>query len=318
MRSRRVLVFIVFALGVVLFAPSAGEAQINAQVSLAFPVRQSHVCGGKCTPFTAPIMTVFDHYMQVAYECSGGGYQTVTAFTGETANVLYPGFKEGSGKCKGLLDAYTNPDVTTFLDGYNYPGGGVLYYDGHPGIDFKFPFATPIFPMVNGCVTYLQGAEGIPLGSRGHVMAIIPSPTEPAGGCQSLVNPTNSTVIYMHLSSYYDPTTGAVMRCTSNDPKGTECNAGEDIVACPTCAQQYQWVSTSTTTPIGYTGNFASNVWGGVPAHLHVEIDVDVNGSPIAVDPYGWCGPQADPYIAFTGVTNVTLWNNFVLTCPGQ
>jgi hypothetical protein len=299
---------------------SDGFEPIKA-ISLVFPVKQNTLtCGGACTPQNAQIITVFDHEMQVAYECTAGegGYGGVTAFTGETATVKYSGFKSGAGKCLGLLFAYTNPDIESFLEGYNYSGAGVLYYDGHPGIDYNFAFGTPLYAAINGCVTYLAGAEGITLPERGHVMAIIPQPTKPAGGCQNAVNQSGYQVVYMHLSSYYDSTSGQVMRCTSSDPKGTECNAGEDIIACPTCAQQYQWVSTKTASPIGYTGNFSSNLWGGVPAHLHFEVDEIVGKSPVAVDPYGWCGPQSDPYTALTGLTNFTLWSNFTLTCPNK
>jgi hypothetical protein len=304
-----------------------GQSDSNASepattaISLVFPVKQNTLtCGGVCTPQSAQIMTVFDHEMQVAYECTAGegGYGSVTAFTGESASVKYSGFKSGAGKCNGLLFAYTNPDIANFLDGYNYVGAGVLYYDGHPGIDYTFAFGTALYPAINGCVTYLVGADGIPLGSRGHVMAIIPQPTPPVGGCATAVNTSGYQVVYMHLASYYDATTGQVLRCTSSDPKGTECNAGEDIIACPTCAQQNQWVSTTRTSPIGYTGNFSDDLWGGVPAHLHFEVDQFVEKSPVAVDPYGWCGPQSDPYTALTGLVNVTLWNKFLLTCPDK
>lgn len=303
-----------------ILGTALAHSQTPGTLSLTFPVKQNSVCGGTCSPLNAPIMTVFDHEMQVAYECTTGegGYGSVTAFTGESGTVKYSGFKNGGGKCKGLLFAYTNPDIATFLEGYNYPEAGVLYYDGHPGIDYTFPFGTPIYPAISGCVTYLYSPEGIVDGARGNVLAIIPAPTRPAGGCQSVVNNSGYEVVYMHLSSYYDPTSGTVMRCTSSDPKGTECNAGEDIVACPMCAQQNQWVAATRTTPIGYTGNFASGVWGGVPAHLHFEVDNITGKTPLAVDPYGWCGPQADPYTAFTGLTNSTLWSNFVLTCPAQ
>jgi len=320
-RSALGLAAILVLLGAV--TPAHGQAisdgsQPATQLSLVFPVKQNTLCKGTCTPANAPIMTVFDHEMQVAYECTAGegGYGSVTAFTGESGTVKYSGFKSGAGKCNGLLFAYTNPEITNFLEGYNYDNGGVLYYDGHPGIDYSFAFGTPLYAAVNGCVTYLDGADGIPLGSRGHVLAIVPQPTKPTGGCANVVNTSGYRVIYMHLSSYYDSTNGAVMRCTSSDPKGTECNAGEDIIACPTCAQQNQWVSTKTASPIGYTGNFSDDVWGGVPAHLHFEVDNVVGSSPVAVDPYGWCGPQSDPYTALTGLTNVTLWSGFTLACP--
>jgi hypothetical protein len=313
--------FLIAMIAVIFVASMAsGQADSNAALSLVFPVRQNTVCGGICTPANAPIMTVFDHEMQVAYECTAGvgGYGSATAFTAESGTVKYPGFKSGAGKCNGLLFAYTNPNIATFLKGYNYAGAGVLFYDGHPGIDYIFPFGTALYAAVNGCVTYLDGAEGISLGSRGHVLAIVPVATPPKGGCATVVNKTGYRVVYMHLASYYDATSGQVMRCTSSDSKGTECNAGQDIVACPSCAQQNQWVSVQRSSPIGYTGNFSDNVWGGVPAHLHFEVDNVVGSSPIALDPYGWCGPQSDPYTALTGLTNVTLWSNFTLTCPAE
>jgi hypothetical protein len=57
-------------------------------LSLSFPVKQdstgSGVCGAApCTPYTAPINTVFDHQMHIAYECSAGvgGYGTILPFT---------------------------------------------------------------------------------------------------------------------------------------------------------------------------------------------------------------------------------------------
>ena len=336
MRSIRSVAYPTLYLAVivaVMFVTSLTQAQAQPQagsdeyepatkpISLVFPVKQNTLtCGGVCTPQNAQIITVFDHQMQVAYECTAGegGYGGVAAFTGETAMVKYSGFKSGAGKCKGLLFAYTNPEITNFLQGYNYAGAGVLYYDGHPGIDFNFAFGTPLYPAINGCVTYQVGAEGIPTGGPGHVLAIVPVPTNPAGGCATVVNNTGYRVVYMHLSSYYDTTSGTILRCTSSDPKGTECNAGKDITSCPTCAQQNEWVSTKRASPIGYTGNFSSSLWGGVPAHLHFEVDEIVGTNPIAVDPYGWCGPQADPYTALTGLTNVTLWSNFTLACPDK
>ena len=155
----------------------------------------------------------------------------------------------------------------------------------------------------------------------GNVLAIIPEPTEPIGGCQNAVNTTGYDVIYMHLSSYYDVTTGEVMRCTSS--KTSDCNSGAKIVSCPKCAQQYEWVSKNRTNPIGYTGNFfviktAPQGWGGVGAHLHFEVDQALGTTPRGVDPYGWCGgaSSTDPYTRFTGLVNRNLWSAFVLTCP--
>ena len=61
---------------------------------LVFPVREDQVycSGGICTPYTATISAIFDHYMQVAYEdphCEKNGkltYGTITDFMNESAS----------------------------------------------------------------------------------------------------------------------------------------------------------------------------------------------------------------------------------------
>ncbi len=184
----------------VVFLGSLAQAQTDGAIGLLFPVKQNSVCGGTCTPLSAPIMTVFDHEMQVAYECTTGegGYGSVTAFTGETGTVKYSGFKNGAGKCKGLLFAYTNPDVSAFLKGYNYPE-----------LESSTTMATrpsiTAFPLEHLCTPRLTGASRISPAQKASLMVpegtcltIIPSPTKPAGGCQTLVNKTGYTVGYMH------------------------------------------------------------------------------------------------------------------------
>jgi hypothetical protein len=297
---------------------SEGGAKNNGTVfeivslSLLFPVKKDQQCGdGVCTPTNAPITAVFDHYMAKAYECSAGvgGYGQMMAFTDQAAAVRYSG--KGYGACKKLF-GYTNPQIPQFLSGYNYTGGDVLWYDSHPGYDYDFLFGTQLYPALNGCMTYLQGAAGVQDPSTGHVLAIIPQPTRPKGGCEHAVNTSGYAVIYMHLASYYDKTTKQVMRCK----KMNECVSGK-IYPCPKCAQQYEWVSTNRADPIGYSGNYF-NGWGGVVRHLHIEVDQVLGKRPRGVDPYGWCGSEADPYTSFTGLTNSTLWSQFWLTCPNR
>jgi outer membrane protein assembly factor BamB len=310
--------------GVVYVGSDDGNVYaFSIALSLRFPVKRDSQCGtGSCTPTNAPINTVFDHYMYNAYECKAGsgGYGSITAFTAESASVQYGG--KGYGAC-GKLYGYTNPNIPNFLKGYNYTGNkgdrSVLYYDSHPGIDYNFAFGKSLYPSLNGCVTYLQGAAGVPDPETGHILAIIPQPTQPEGGCKGAVNGLGYTVVYMHLSSYYDKSTQQVMRCT----KMSECSSGQGIVPCPTCAQQNEWVSTDRGNPIGYSGNFFVTTkhpdgWGGVGPHLHFEVDQVLGKQPRAVDPYGWCGPGTDPYATFTGLINNTLWNGFVLSCPGD
>jgi len=59
---------LLLAVGLIAGAPLV-SGQEPGLLSLNFPVKQNAVCGGVCTPANSPIMTVFDHQMQVAYEC---------------------------------------------------------------------------------------------------------------------------------------------------------------------------------------------------------------------------------------------------------
>jgi hypothetical protein len=294
-------------------------------LSLSFPVVQdvtgSGVCGGApCTPYTAPINTVFDHHMHYPYEYTSGvgGYGTILPFT----NQLVDGQQSstGWGYYKNLY-GYKYTGSSPLLEGYNYDfqqNGQFVYYDSHPGYDYNFSFGTALYPAVNGCVTYLQTAAGVGTAATGHILAIIPQATPPVGGCQTLTNPLGYSVVYMHLSSYYQgnqnlPHYGSIIRC--HNTNGTECEV------CTTCAQQNDYVTAGQSTPIGYTGNFfgaGSSGWGGVPSHLHFEVDELSGTKPIiAIDPYGWCGTQySDPYTKFTGMLNAPLWANFTLVCP--
>ena len=274
------------------------------------------------TPYTAPINTVFDHYMHYAYECTAGagGYGTILPFTDQLVDGQPS--STGWGVCDKLF-GYKYTGSSPLLEGYNYnfrQDGQFVYYDSHPGYDYNFSFGTAIYPAANGCVTYLQTAAGVRTAATGHILAIIPQATEPVGGCQTLTNPVGYSVVYMHLSSFYQGDQslshyGSVLRCTSGTP--SECSAGSDIVLCSTCAQQNDYVTTDRSNPIGYTGNFFAG-WGGVPSHLHFEVDQLSGTTPIiAVDPYGWCGSQfADPYTKFTGMMNVPPWADFDLLCP--
>gem|GEM_PF-3222923 len=113
------------------------------------------------TPLTALINSVFDHSMNSPYTAD----QKVVAYTGESgqsqfgqdyvitinSNALY-GFKNESG--------------SNFLVNSNYSGGGspsFLYYDGHPGIDFKTTDQSAdgkiiVLAAASGLVHYVQGS----------------------------------------------------------------------------------------------------------------------------------------------------------------
>lgn len=103
---------------------------------LSFPLRGY-------TPQTVPISSIFDHSMISPYTEN----KVVTSYTGETGNKSTLG-----GDC----DCYNKVGGKPFSINGNYTGasscGGSSYlcYDGHPGIDFPIPNATPIYAVADG------------------------------------------------------------------------------------------------------------------------------------------------------------------------
>ena len=106
-------------------------------------------------PYTAKITSVFDHSVTSPYTIDG----VVIAFTGEKGETRFGqsyvttlngidlyGFKQSSG--------------ANFTVNGNYTGGGeanFLFYEGHPGIDFRTTDQDP----VNGRINVLAAADGV-------------------------------------------------------------------------------------------------------------------------------------------------------------
>jgi len=294
-------------------------------LTLLFPVNvpiNPSACGGTtCTPSTAQINTVFDHQMLNAYEeplkenkqgnCTPAStpdnWGTIVDFLGEMANVQFG--TKGYGSCFELF-GYQNSAQTRFLDNVvKYNNGSVLYYDSHPGYDYNFGFGTEVYAAVSGCVSYTSPPAHVASSSTFHILTIIPSSSEPAGGCSSAPVPDGYLIYYLHLSSFLDSTTSSPQVVKALSPTGTP----SQIVPCPECIQPNMWVAANTF--LGYSGNF-SVIWGGVGSHLHFEVDLKSGSALTPVDPYGWnpLDPtQIDPYsIAHPGVSNIILWQNFV------
>ena len=81
------------------------------------------------TPWNATINAVFDHSMSSPYSADG----VVVAYTGEEAKKEF-GERQIAGTS---FYGYRNAEGTTFTVNGNYTGGDYLYYDGHPGYDFR-------------------------------------------------------------------------------------------------------------------------------------------------------------------------------------
>jgi hypothetical protein len=329
---------------------------VNSQpaITLTFPVQSDTIyCNpngtnpsGTCTPLTANVSAVFDHNQSAPYVKG----KVITAFTGERGvcnpnatnqyqKVWSPfgtkghgGFAKASGQPFVVNGNYYVPttEVTPISDCPSTTSIGsapenlYLFYDGHPGYDYPFNFGTPVYPAVSGCVSYQINAAG-PNGGYGqgpaHTLAIVPLSTEPPGGiCSQPYTSEGDVVFYMHLSSYVAG--NQISACSSPpNPKGgtTPTCPQALVVQCTTCPTEGMWVSTDpsvTPNPIAYVGNFFSGVWGGVPTHLHVEVDLLTGQLPnppvtgVPVDPYGWdTHVGVDPYsTSHSGVLNVWLW----------
>jgi TolB protein len=262
---------------------------------LVFPVRG-------CTPWTAPISSVFDHSMQRAYgNQSFGGYGKVIAFTGEEGSGNRDGCS-GGGAC-GCLYGYINPTRDLFIVNGSYAGvtscGGRSYleYDNHPGIDYAFGYGTAVYPAISGRVHYFNPPSGTTNAQSFHTLQIDP---EDGSGYK---------VYHLHLSTYPDPSDPSGQRILRRLQDGT-------VTVCNECAKENEWVDVNRSNSIAYTGNYL-NGWGTVGNHLHFE--VQKNGVP--VDPYGWdvCGMK-DPYDDIMGTTgiNVQLWRDPRLNAQGS
>jgi hypothetical protein len=311
--------------------------------SLVFPVKDSFPAncsgGGTCNPYTTNIFAVVDHSMRHAFESNlvynkntkkcvanpngtPSGWGTITDFEGEQA-TLSPS-PHGYGTC-GTLYGYTNanevPFLTTFesLASFNYHGAPntYLWYDGHPGYDYPFPMSptlTEVYPAISGCVSYQVPASGGSTQALYHTLAIIPSSSQPPGGCETTSEPlpksgTKYVVFYLHLASYVATDgSGQMLYCQSLPTnKSTTC---PNPAPCTICPLEGTWVNTSQ--PIAYVGDFSDGKWGGVFPHLHFEVDYmpapapNVSGAPL--DPYGWWSAAPDPYTTSTGLVNTWLW----------
>jgi hypothetical protein len=247
-------------------APPGAIGSGGATATLTFPVPNYQ--GRSVNAHNAPVVTIFDHHFVTPYGKDG----TITAFNGDTANqnpCPITSSTDVLGRAGGApFDFGTSANYV----GYS-PCGGIarLSYDDHPGYDYAFAYDTPIFPAIQGQISYSIRPNGVnnQNASDYHTLTI-------TSADRAL------EVRYLHLSTWWDATTKTVRHRKID---GTE----EECVACP---HEGDTVSPNQLNPIGFTGDFSNNQWHAVGAHLHFEVS-DLNRKPI--DPYGWVGPGVDP-----------------------
>jgi len=245
-------------------------------------------------PCTATINAVFDHSQKGPYRADF----KVVSYTGENglcnSNNPAQSFQSVVG-LKHPLYGYRNQTGSAFTVNGNYTGGengngsltitcaktqssnlpsdSFLYYDGHPGYDYKAPCGTPVRAAVSGTIVYPASIPGVPKNAgMFHVLEL--DPDAPNNGYK---------IYYLHLSTYPP---SKYSSCKSAPPIiPVSCNGK----ACHVNAGQV----------IGNSGD------AGVPGSPHLHFEIQTNPG-IPVDPYGWKGaPGADPY---KRAPNVNLW----------
>ncbi len=312
---------------------SAQQPENAAILHLAFPLKSDLPnMDQHLTSATAKVDSVFDHSMldsttgrYVIYGCD----KTVVAFTGTIA-PYGPGIPILGIGCNAgykVLDVQTPPPISLAPD-MNYWGWGgpnYLYYDGHPGIDFKAAMDTQVYAVTNGTIHYPTRIVGLGYPAPAyHVLEIVPD------HAPSL--PPLYVVYYLHLDTYVgqtkipvpdpDPLPGCSATVFLPLDEGTHVQAG--------CL-------------VALSGKAAPPIYHYQP-HLHLEIDKVVPSTSVftrfgartadvcidgivgpgfdcvPVDPYGWtggtttCDPQTglatsgDPYYCLTGIASVPLW----------
>lgn len=133
------------------------------------------------TSYTATINSVFDHSMSSPYTRDG----LIIAYTGEEGNKNFGVSPDVNGH--GYKDSLGTP----FTINGHYSGGGLnnfLYYDGHPGYDYRAYYNTPVLADADGIIHYPISFPGINNDTSYHTLAII--------------HGNGYITYYLHLSSY--------------------------------------------------------------------------------------------------------------------
>jgi fibronectin type 3 domain-containing protein len=150
---------------------------------LSFPL------AGK-TPFTAQIISIFDHAMTLPYSAGAG----VTAYTGEVGSVQ--DLTEPPAGASQNLFSFDKPDHSSFVINGHYvgtqlTGSTALNYDGHPGYDYVASAGTDVFADADGIAHFPASFPGVSNAAVFHTLAID--------------HGNGYITYYLHLSSYQSP-----------------------------------------------------------------------------------------------------------------
>jgi len=236
---------------------------------LSFPLKNK-------TAYSAAITSVFDHSMPQQY-CPDG---IVTAYTGEEGldGPVTSKFKSEATRCgkkKVHLFGFPKEGGGEFTLNGQYAseeGNLFLFYDGHPGFDYRTIDQLPDGSLCfDGGICNLTGEVPVLAAAPGVVVCVGDEcPEGPKAGEIKIDHENGYFSIYLHLSSM-------------------QVKVGDTVAA---------------GDPIGTSGKKGADA-----PHLHFEVRKRVGDVlvPVPVDPYGWRPSDAkpDPY---TRAHNIRLW----------
>ncbi|HYK05846.1 MAG TPA: M23 family metallopeptidase [Thermoanaerobaculia bacterium] len=145
---------------------------------------------------TAQINSVFDHAASQQY-CPDG---RVVAYTGEEGLSRYGSNAVGNISGCGIVSGFANATKTRFSVGGQYNGAGTptfLFYDGHPGYDYRTVDLCPVGRVSDICPTGVRGRVKVRAAATGKVKAI-----NTAYGRIEIDHGNSYETWYMHLDSY--------------------------------------------------------------------------------------------------------------------
>jgi hypothetical protein len=226
----------------------------------------------KRTKDTAVINSIFDHSMAQAY-CPDN---VIVAYTEEEGRREFGASTSFVNFGCGILQGFKNSSGSNFVVNGNYSGGEpqFLFYDGHPGHDYKTIDQNPTgkinvlaaAPGTVGCVS-LKISNGADMDRIENGSGLYACTEGRKKGEIKIDHGNGYFTIYLHLS-------------TAKVHAGDMVKRGQKIA-----------LSGETGSP-------------GAP-HLHFEVRKNIDGILVPVDPYGWEGHGVDPY---TSAVNVNLW----------
>jgi len=257
--------------------PTDDPCDQPSQFKLRFPLKGS-------SPYTHVITSIFDHSNPNSQSVYCPPNRKVIDCWGDSGVISYTQ-RRIPITCQELIYGYrkNTGEQPREFKGFKYYNDTVLYYDNHPGYDYrarlvdeKQKIGQQVFSAARGRVDYPKKFAGVTSGESVHAIAI-----------QHLDNnnqPNGYVSYYLHMYTYK-----GINSPIAGDPPTPDSGA---------IVQSGQY--------IGRSGE------KGSPREPHLHFELRYNGRPF--DPYGWKHPTlTDPYLHhqnLPGGKAVDLWED--------